>query len=158
MPSILGNNLVDKLIPTVDRLRSSLFPSMGTRQYIVTIVIREWSGGEVGDGTPTFVSQTDLDPQPMVDWEGRRDKLDRRAGCGLVDAGACSISEVSLTLTESELLGLPRAMNRECYYRISDAHGQGIAPTFWVPDGTPTPDRERGIGWIVHLRRAEISE
>lgn len=158
MPSILGDNLVDKLVPTVDSLRRTLFPAMGTRQYNVTIVVRSWSGGEIGDGVASFVSQILLDPQPMVDWDGRENRLDQRAGCGLVDAGFCTLSEISLTLTEDELLGLPRAAGRECYYRIADAHGQSIETTFWVPIATPEPDRERGIGWIVRLRRYEVSE
>ncbi len=157
MPSVLGTNLVDLLVPTVDSLRASLYPSMGTRQYQVTIVVRRWSGGEVGVGTATR-TETLLSPQPMVDWANRDYRLGPTVGCGLTDAGECTLSEVSLTLTESELLGLPREMGKETYYRLSDAHGQGIATTHWVPAGVPEPDRERGIGWIVKLRRYETVE
>ena len=158
MPSILGTNLVDSLVNVIDSLRSSLNPAMGVRQYNVTIVKRTWSGGAIGDGTASFTRQTILDPQPSVTWDERDYRLDPNAGCGLVDAGFCTLREVSLTLTEAELLGTPLAAGVESYYRITDAHGQGIQTTYWVVTGTPEPDREKDIGWIIKLRRYEVSE
>lgn len=152
--SILGNNLVDKLVPMVDGLRASLYPSMGTRQYRVTIVRRTWDGGEIGAGTPTVESSVEILPQPLVESDESY-RLDERAGCGLVDAGTATLTEVSLTWTEAELLGLPTAPGTETYYEITDAHGQGIAATTWIPAAPPEPDREKGIGWIVKLRRYE---
>lgn len=159
MPSsIIGTNLIDSLIEVVDSIRSSLHPDLGVRQYNVTLVKRTWSGGSVGDGTAEFDSQTVMDPQPLVLWEGRDYRLSPSAGCGLVDAGNCTLKEVSLTFTESELLGLGLTAGQEFYYRISDAHGQGIATTYWIPTGPPIPDRESDIGWIVSLRRFEVDE
>lgn len=114
--------------------------------------------GTIGDGSTEFVTQTTLDPQPHVSWDARDYRLDPNAGCGLVDAGYCTLREVSLTLTEDELLGSPIASGDEVYYRISDAQGQSIETTYWVVTGTPEPDREKDIGWIVKLRRYEVSE
>lgn len=159
--STLDTSLVDKLVPTVDRLRSTLLPKMGTRAYAVSIVVRAWSGGQVGEGTVSFISQIDLDPPPLVNWEGRAFVLDPMRGCGLTEVGECMLAEISLTLTEAELLGTADGglgPARECYYRISDAHGQEIRPTFWVLAAPPTPDRERGIGWMVKLRKYEAQE
>lgn len=158
MSSTLGSNLVDSLVPVVDALRSSLHPDMGVRQYTVTLVKRTWDGGRVGDGVATFDSETVLSPQPHVFWDSREFRLSPDAGCGLVDAGNCTLKEVSLTYTESDLLGISLNAGQEFYYRISDAHGQGIATTYWIPSATPIPDREQDIGWIVHLRRYEVDE
>lgn len=153
--SILGDNLVDSLIvDVVDGLRSSLYPQMGVRQYEVTLVRRLWSGGQIGSGTPTPTQRHVLEPQPRVQFGEEPDRLGPDFGCGRVESGTATLTEVSLQLTEDELHPIPAA-GVEFYYEISDAHGQSIATTYWIPVSNPTPDREMTLGWIVRLRRYE---
>lgn len=151
MPATLGNNLVDELIPVVDDLRGDLFAALGVRQHNVTIVRRVWSGGEVGAGSPAE-TLTPILPQPAVVFGGEEDRLD---ACGRVETGTATLREVSLQYTETELMGGAPSPGTEVYYRIDDAHGQGIATTYWVPAKKPTPDRETDLGWAVALKRYE---
>lgn len=158
MASTFGNNLIDKLVPMVDSLRSSLNTAMGTRQFRVYRVMRTWAGGEVGVGAVSVNYATEVTPTPAVAWESREYRLGAEHGTGLVDSGMAVLTEVTLTLTAAELLGLPRLAGQEFYYRIIDGKGQGIATTHWVPKGHPEPDREQGIGWIVRLTRYDAAE
>lgn len=152
--AILGENLVDSLVAVVDGLRSSLYPAMGVRQYTVRLIKRTWSGGAIGDGTAAVTTNIELDPQPLVVFSSTDDRLSPSAGCGRVEAGFCTLREVSLQMTEDELYPTLTA-GQEFYYEISDAQGQSIATDRWVATAKPTPDREKDIGWVVRLRRYE---
>lgn len=150
----LGTNLVDRLLPTIGRLRSGLLPKFGVRQFRVTIVRRQWSGGERGKGTSTVISQTVLDPPPLVSTGGGARLL---AG-GQDEADRVTLSEIDLRYTEGELTGRPILEGEDLYYRIEDANGQRISPRYYLLEGDPEPDREDSIGWKLKLRRVEIQE
>jgi hypothetical protein len=159
MPSILGENLVDKLVPTVDKLRANLLPAMGVRQYTVAIVKRRWSGEQRGEGTASVVSTLTLSPPPLLTYSNNLRALHYDLQpTGADDEGTVSLSEVSLTYSEVELTGGALAANEEMYYRITDDQGQGIAPRYYMLSAPPVPDREKAIGWQLSLRRVEIEE
>lgn len=145
--AILGNNLVDKLLPTVGKLRQSLFAKMGVRQFRVFTVRRSWSGGRRGEGTATDTA-VELTPAPQVSM-GLTFSMEP---CGLDEAGAVTLREVDLRYTEDELDGRPIAGHEEFFYRIDDGQGQSIRSRSFQLARPPFPDREESIGWIVHLR------
>jgi hypothetical protein len=142
----LGNNLVDKLLPTVGKLRTSLFAKMGVRQFRVFTVRRTWDGGRRGEGTPTE-TEVELTPPPQVS-PGLTYKMEP---CGLNEAGAVILREVDLRYTEDELDGKPTAASDEFFYRIKDGQGQSIRDRAFQLARPPFPDREDTIGWIIHL-------
>jgi hypothetical protein len=144
--AILGNNLVDKLLPTVGRLRTSLFAKMGVRQFRVFTVRRSWDGGRRGEGIATEV-ESELTPAPDVSM-GLSFKMEP---CGLNEAGAVILREVDLRYTEDELDGQPIGGNEEFFYRIKDGQGQSIITRSFQLARPPFPDRQDSIGWIVHL-------
>lgn len=159
MPSILGQNLVDKLVPTVDKLRANLLPAMGVRQYTVAIIKRRWSGEQRGDGSASVVSTLILSPPPLLSYPNNMGALHYELPpTGKVDEGTVTLSEVSLTYTEAELSGGALSVQEEVYYRITDGQGQGIAPRYYVLSAPPVPDREKAIGWQLSLHRVEIEE
>jgi hypothetical protein len=150
----LGDNLVDDLVPTVDELRSDLYVSMGVSEWNVHLVKRAWSGPRVNDGVATIVSDVTMDPPPLFE-DG--DKWQRMPH-GLDNQGRSRLLEVSLTYTDAELTGGTLQRNEEFYYRLVDARGQGRATQYYRPAGSPVVDRNKSIGWIVLLERAEIAE
>jgi len=146
----LGTNLVDRLVPMVDRLRSSLYPAMGVRQYAVYLVRRRWSGARRGEGTITVLSRVELTPAPRVDFGGLRTQLEPH---GFLEDGSVRLTEVSLTYTEAELTGRPLAANEEFFYKLVDAHGQASKTRYFTPTDAPLEvDREKDIGWKVSLK------
>ena len=156
MPKLatLGTNLVDRLVPTVDRLRSSLYPKFGVRQLTVDLVLRTWSGTRRGEGTSSILSSVTLDPRPTIVETGGY----RLMAGGVDSADRLTLTEISLRYTEGELTGRPLRENDEFYYRVRDAHGQKMKTTYYQLDGDPNPDREKNIGWSVSLKRVEIQE
>lgn len=146
--AVLGSNLVDDLVPTVDELRSSLHDEFGVRQFHVYTVLREWSGGATGDGDPTD-TETELTPKPKVEPYKTQYELET---CGIDEAGVVMLREISLTYTEAEIIGPTLTAGQEWFIKITDAQGQAIADRYWVIAKPPFPDREKDIGWKVELR------
>jgi hypothetical protein len=99
-----------------------------------------------------------MEPQPSIAWSDKEDALNAGAGCGRVQANGATLTEVSLQLSEDELIGGPPLTGQEFYYMIEDAQGQNIRTDFWVLARSPIPDREKNIRWIVHLRRYEPAQ
>lgn len=155
--AILGANLVDDLVPTVDELRASLHDDFGVRQYHVYTVLRTWDGGGTGLGTPTDV-ETELVPKPKCEFfsyqgvPGMRLELDE---CGVSEAGMIRLREISLEYAEHELLGPTLVAGQEWFIKITDAQGQLIRDRYWIIAKTPIPDRNLDIGWTMELRLAE---
>lgn len=150
----LGDNLVDDLVPTVDELRSDLYQSFGVSEWDVYMVRRSWDGARVGEGTAIYDQETLMDPPPLFDDGERWQKMPH----GRDNQGRSKLLEVSLTYTDTELTGGLLGRNEEFYYRLVDARGQDRANQYYVPAGSPVVDRNKSIGWIVELERAEISE
>lgn len=147
-------NLVDDLITTVDEIRASLFPDLGVRGYSFTRVIRTWSNGETGSGTPSL-SELAIEPPPLVEYVERRDRLEN----GRTEQARLKVTEVSLAFTENQLTGRPAAAGKEVYYRLSESQNQGQRTTYWVLENTPEPDRMNlDIGWTMRLKRYETTE
>lgn len=148
MPSVLGTNLLDSLVPLVDQVRGTIHTAVGDRQWTVTVVKRTWSGGVRGKGTPTTV-ETLLTPTPAVDFSKVDYTLQQG---GHTEDGMVTISEISLAYSEDQLTPKNIGPATDFYYRITDAQGQGLGPRLVIPDGPAVPDRERTFGWIVRCR------
>lgn len=147
--------LVDSLVPDViDGLREDLHPAFGVRAYRVYRVIRTWSGRIVGEGSSSDVA-AELRPQPRVKmWDGLKYV---QATCGIRELGDVRLTEASLTYTEGDITGQPMAANVEVFYAIGDAHGQETQLRLWAITAPPFIDRERDMGWSIHLRRVEAA-
>lgn len=147
--------LVDSLVPDViDGLRDTLQPAFGIRAYRVYRVIRTWSGRVAGDGAAGDVG-AELRPQPRVKvWDGLQFT---QAICGVRELGDVKLTEVSLTYTDADLTGQPLARNQEMFLAIGDANGQGSPLRVWCHTQPPFIDRERDMGWVLHLRRVEAA-
>lgn len=147
--------LVDSLVPEViDGLREDLHPQFGVRAYRVYRILRAWSGKTAGEGTRIDTAH-ELRPQPRVKmWDGLRFE---QAVCGVRELGDVKLTEVSLTYTEAQITGQPLAANREILYAIGEAHGQATSLRTWAFSQPPFIDRERDMGWVLWLRRAEAS-
>lgn len=151
--AVLDTTLVDSLLPVVDVLRD-LNRTFGTRSWQVFTVKRTWSGARRGEGTSADV-ETEITPQPMVvDKRGR--VLDP---AGMHEENSVQLREVSLTYTETELLGYVGGdvpANVDWLYKLVGTHGQlQVTRYFEVGKQPPVADREKSIGWIVTLERAE---
>ncbi len=148
----LGTSLVERLIPTIDRMRR-LHQTFGTRPYVVTVVVRQWSGAERGDGTATVISELELDPVPAI---AHLDAVNNHRDARLAPFGQDSIArmemtEVSLAYTEGQLTGKPLLPNQEVYYRLTDASSTEMAPVYYIVEGEIRPDREKTLGWVLWL-------
>lgn len=147
------NTLVDSLVPDViDGLREDLHPAFGVRAYRAYRVIRTWSGKTVGDGTPSD-DASELRPQPRVAmWDGLRYV---QATCGIRELGDVKLTEVSLTYTDAQLSGQPLGAKQESFIALGEAHGQASPLRLWTLTAPPFIDREKDMGWVLHLRRVE---
>jgi hypothetical protein len=161
MPATLGSNLIDDLVPVVDDLRSSLSADMGTRQYEVHLIRRTWSsnGGRRGPpGTCVVTSDVTLSPPPLVEFlSADRLRWEMSPG-GREQTGECRLTEVSLSYTEADLSGGVIGAAEDFYYELRDALGQSVVLRRYVPSAPPTTDRDKTIGWVVTLRKAEIAD
>lgn len=150
--SVLGDNLVDSLIPDViDGLRDDLNPTLGVRQYRAFIITRTYLGEFGGDSYTD--EEIEITPQPYVQpyniYTGLRFEMEP---CGLDEAGYIILREVSLTYTESQLAGPPpNPDTQDRFLRITDAHGQGIITRDFVCKAPPYADRIESFGWVVKL-------
>jgi hypothetical protein len=152
----LNATLVDELVPTVDELRGDLHGDFGVRQYRVFIVKRRYPGECIGDGPPAILSETEILPRPLVlQQPGVKFKL---GPVGMEREGEIEVQEVSLSYTEADLTGQPVANNEEIYYRLDEGESQEMASKFFVLAADPEPDRIKTIGWILKLRRAQVTE
>lgn len=154
--AILGDNLVDDLIPDViDGIRADLHPTLGVRQFRVFTVVRTYTGSVIGEGDFTEV-ETELVPQPLVQPYKTRLQLE---DCGIDEAGFIVLREISLTYTEAEVSGPPSDPDTEDFLiKITDAHGQAIPDTFWHLVARPYPDRLKDMGWTMKLEPASTPE
>ena len=66
------------------------------------------------------------------------------------------VSEISLAnYQEDDLTGGSLGSTVQFFWLLKDAHGQGVHSRADVPAAPPTADREKTLGWVVYLRRAE---
>lgn len=160
MPSTLGNSIIDRLVPVLDKVRGKVNPLVGNRQWNVAVVRRTWPSGEVGDytaGNPTL-SVLALTPQPLVVQQGDEKGLhyDMEAG-GREEHGDIQLREVSLAYSEDDLAPKGVPAGTEFFYRLSDAMGQSLEQRHFIPVGAPVADRVKDIGWTITLRRRHLN-
>lgn len=120
MPSQFDDNKhADRLSKAIDRVRRRVHGVLGTRTYRVQRVIRSWSAGVLGEGTPSL-DVLELEPRPLVELTNR-DRHNPAAGRESV--GDLVITQVSLSYSVDQLQ--PKlAPGQECAYRIIDMGGQ----------------------------------
>lgn len=145
--------LTDRLIDVVDSIRRKVHGALGTRQYRVQIVTRRWSGGIIGEGTPT-TSILEIDPRPLVE----RNENDRLSPGGREDQGDVTLTEVSLRYSREELEpNIGNLPNVEVAYRTIDTGGQRQPDGWHVLNGSPVSRRgDRsgdGSDWIIKLKQ-----
>lgn len=151
--------LVDRLITKVDAIRQRVNSSkVGVRRFRLYLVIRSWSGSEVGDGDAT-VSAMEITPAPAITLGKARDAL---SGRGRIEVGSMIAMEVSLGYSEADLQPTLTA-GQELYYRLVEKNAdQGASTTYWILSATPEADRCETPGgnlqWILNFTRATIVE
>lgn len=151
-PEVLIDDLI---VDVVDGLREELHPQFGIRAFRVYLVKRTWAGRSVGEGKFTDVA-VEIRPQPKVwTWDGLRWGLE---ACGLNEMGEVKLTEVSLTFTSAELTGGMLNANQMFYVKIGEAHGQGNPDRFFVHVRPPFPDRTKDLGWVLALKRTNLSD
>jgi hypothetical protein len=143
--------LVDSLVvDLIDDLRGELHPEFGVRPYALVVIRRVWDGDAVGEGSYHDV-ETEILPQPRI-WNFG--SLEQEPG-GTNERGEVKITEVSLTYTESELVGEGLGDNEEWLFRIDEAHGQGSRSRLFKLNRPPFVDREKDMGWVLYLRHID---
>lgn len=160
MSSLLGRNLIDRLVPLVDTIRGRLNPAMGIRQWTVTVVRRTWPSGKRGDTSagPAVLTELELTPQPKVRFSSESGVAYKMRGAGREEEGSITLSEISLRYSEDQLVPQGLGQNVEFFYRLTDAQGQGLPARHYVPMGPPEPDREGSVGWTLKLSRRHVNE
>jgi hypothetical protein len=144
-------NLVDDLVPMVDELRNELHADMGIRQFRLYHVHAQWSGGLVGVGAKTITTISEILPAPRLVMADTHHLTEG----GLQEIGVGTLSEVSLSYSEAQLLGKPMAPGAEFFYLTVDGLGQGVQRRVFIPQDHPWPDREKTIGWKFRVRRVD---
>lgn len=150
--AVLGSNLVDDLVPVADELREELHADFGVRQFSVRVIRKLWSGARGGLGAARIDHISEIVPAPRVRL------LDNHVLTegGLQEVGAAVVDEISLTYSESQLVGGSHgdlAVAEEFFWRFDDRIGQGVTQRVYIPQDHPWPDREKNIGWEIKLRR-----
>jgi len=143
-------NLIDKLTAKIDTVRQRAADKFGLPAHNMYRVIRTWSGGELGSGTPTD-SETLIGPTPKIEFSGEY-KLEPY---GLTDERKMKATQVSLTYTESFLQGRPLAAGQECFYKLVERNGQGAATTYWVLSNVPLVERNK-VFWELEFKHYVI--
>lgn len=98
----IGRSLVASLTPIADSIRN-IGVYLGARQYTVTLVWTQWSGGERGSGDELVLATFPLLPTPLVP------SLDPIAqqlqSFGEVEVGEIRVSQISPRFSEDTLVG-----------------------------------------------------
>lgn len=153
-----GRTLVEQLGPLVDELRQ-LNTDFGLRPYRVFSVVVRWSGGAVGKGNPTVITDKELLPTPNV--PGLHTLEDRMTEGGRSERGSILMTEVSPRYTEDEVRSLfhvhPLLSGDDGFLelRIDGRDGETIRRRF----ACLVPGRRADkFDWAVRLRRQNQNE
>lgn len=149
MPYVPTNSIIDSLITCVDDIRTSIHAVAGDRPYRVYQVRTRWSGGVRGEGVESLISETEMIPTPRV--EGISNLEEMLQPVGSDEEGGVTLSEISLTMTESEVSPLAGTsqirQNEQFYYEIRYSTGRRRR---FIPSGAP--ERVSGqVGWRLSL-------
>ena len=116
----ISSTLAQKLIPVADNIRN-LNTRFGTRNYKLSIIRVQWSGGRRGVGVPHVHGTLPILPTPLVqDISTLTAILDP---VGLTEVGVVGVGEISGRFTDKQLRngrkdGLPPEPNEEIFYEI----------------------------------------
>lgn len=162
--SEIGQSLANKLVPVVDKIRQ-LATKFGVRPYRVYLVHVQWSGSEIGAGSPVQISRKEILPTPQVlDMASTTEVL---RSFGLTEEGGVMINKISAKFTEDDLLGrtpdlvnpaMPRTSlrNVEFFWEIVENRKSDPAPVprRYVPNSTPMLSRDR-FQWKIALTKQD---
>lgn len=149
-------SLVESLGETVDSLRQ-LYTDFGLRPYRLFSVVYEWSGGDVGRGTPRVISDEELLPTPKVrETSGVAGEV--RSG-GLVERGSIRLEQVSPRYTEDQIRvlfhQLPLGPSRQGFLEMRVDRRDGCTERRrFIVRGIPFRHAE-GSEWRVTLLRQD---
>lgn len=149
------NNLLDCLIPCVDDIRRDVHTDMGTRAYRMFFVRRQWSGKDVGEGTPTD-TEVEVDPRPLIHPFASMEY--QQEPCGLDEAGFLKVTQVSLCYNHEDVLACEAPRGTEFLIRLDEGNGQGSPSKYFVHEKPPYEDRHKTVGWIMYLVHVETVE
>lgn len=149
-------SLVESLGVVADSLRQ-IFTDVGLRPYRVHSVVYRWSGGEVGRGTATVVSDREFLPTPKLnDTAGIAGEL---RSSGLVERGTVRLEQISPRYTEDEVrlllhdYPLPRGDQGFIEVRV-DARDGSTERRRFIVRGVPYRDAQR-FEWRAALLRQD---
>ena len=98
----IGNTVVGRLIPAVDRVRD-IATKLGVRAYTVSLVKTRWSGGSRGEGQEIVESVFPILPTPRVtEVSSIAEVLEVT---GRTERGVVRVDQISGRFTEDQLLG-----------------------------------------------------
>lgn len=121
----LGKTVLDKLIPTVAKVRQ-IATNLGARRYRVFIVRASWSGKTPGEGDLTISQRVEILPTPMVNGLSQ---LTREAGQGgLHERGGIKVDEIVPRSTTHPTYG----MSEDDLLANSLSRPLTAAERFWV--------------------------
>lgn len=144
----MAPTLIDELVPTVDEIRA-IHTDLGTRPYRVWLVWTRWSGGRRGDGVETVTSETEILPTPRIGELSGLAQLVKAIGRD--EDGSVTLSEITLTLSEEDLLPREIGDAQSFYYEIREGEGRRRR---YFPSSVPEKQASR-VGWMVRLALQE---
>lgn len=131
----------------------------GLRPYRLFSVVTQWSGGDLGRGEETLLSETEFLPTPKVSTEPLRGEL--LAG-GLTERGTTRVSEISSRYTEDDIFSLffvqplPRDHQGYIEMQMDRRDGDRRKRRRFVVQGAPYLDAER-FEWRVRMVEQDLA-
>lgn len=158
----VNQSLAGRLVPVVDRIRQ-INTRLGLRPYRVFLVHVQWSGAQIGLGSPQEISRREILPTPRVRDISSTSEV--YTNMGRVEEGGVVIDQVSAKWAEDDLMGrtpdlldpaVPRSgkRNAEFFYEVVEnrATMPNPIPRRYTPSAAPTLSRD-GFAWRVVLSK-----
>jgi hypothetical protein len=148
--------LVRRFIGLADSLRD-LLTKFGLREYRVSIIRVEWSGGKRGRGMPVVLSEKVILPTPKISSFDALTEFVQPVG--LDELGSVELSQISGSFTEEDLRGTSNEgdnipPDQEFYYEVEFfPHNGPSQKRRFFPRSAPTyfPGR---LQWTIRLEKA----
>jgi len=146
----IEESLVGCLVEPVDQIRD-LQACLGVLPYRVFLIHARWRGGRRGEGGLLVISEVELLPSPTV--VDRRNRPTKSGGTR--NEGDLSLSGISLTYTEDQLLGrgsggVPIDRDVEFFYELRTRHGNDDERIRAIPTKPPTANYQN-VQWRIDL-------
>lgn len=164
-PACAQGTLAYRLGSLVDRLRA--IPSrLGMRPYRVYLLHGYWTGDRRGHGDLIISSRRELKPTPQVrDMSAVRQRL---LATGRVEEGDVYVDEISMTLTEAEMMGdtddlrdpMQPGTGRDLvdfWWEVQEVRPSDPKPLIrgFVPSAAPHLDRDNKLQWSIVLTKRD---